>query len=230
MKKILVLVAALLGCEGSVSQQLEFETTTYKRDVKILFEGKEYLGVAVLPRRDRYTFEMTFPGALDLFTFRTCHREVTQEDAGGGRIFGKKNKVSMVYSPVAPLETDVCHVEIGGYEKGKGRHSWGYIDFETSFETLPAVVLCNGSREGFGGVSICQSLNGLITRIIFTKKVAVAYNKEKCSKPNSDDGMAFELLQSVGRCVYSFVTHGSPHEWHRFTTIGYQDILIRNID
>ena len=149
MKYLLLLL--LIGCTEVTP--VADTSVLYKRDVRIQFEGQDYFGVAVLPARDKYDLELTFAGELDLFAFRSCHREVTQEDAGGGRIFGKKNKVSFTYVPMAPLETGkMCSVEIEGYEAGKGRHSWGFLDFETPLETLPGLSICNGVRRQYRGV------------------------------------------------------------------------------
>lgn len=221
-------VLLALGCQpGPVRQILDFEGTVYKRDVKLVFEGKEYQGVGVLPKRAKYDLDLTFVGAVDLYTFRTCHREVTQEDAGGGKIFGKKDRVKFTYTPVPGIEDDLCVVEIIGHEKGPGRHSWGFFDFEGDVDTLPAVVLCNGQRTGFNGVSVCQARAGLITQIFFSTPVNFEYDSA-CIAPYTADSMKFDLVHPVGRCVYTFQEKGAQHSRHRFSTVGYQDILLKN--
>lgn len=204
-------------------------SVNYRRDVKILFEGQEHFGVAVLPARDRYNFELTFAGELDLFTLKSCHRQVTQEDAGGGRIFGKKNKVSFSYVPVDPIETkEMCTVEIEGHEAGKGRHSWGFLDFETALETLPGLVICNGVRRQYQGVSVCQSLAGLIQNVIFTRPVKVHVG-EGCPDAKTKDSQSFQIKPASGRCVYSFRAISDPKDWHRHVTFGYDQILVRSL-
>ena len=224
--KSLFLILALLGCTEIT--QVADTSVLYKRDVRIMFEGQEYYGTAVLPARDKYDLELTFAGELDLFTFRSCHREVTQEDAGGGRIFGKRNKVSYSYQPVVPLETTgSCLAEVEGHEVNKGRHSWGIIDFETKLETLPALTICNGVRKQYKGVSICQSLAGLVQNIVFTRPV-YGLTTDDCPVVSSKDSMSFEITQGKGRCVYSFQTIKDPREWHRYTSFGYDSILVRS--
>jgi hypothetical protein len=226
----LMVLAAFVGCSpGPVTQIMDLENKSYKRDVKIAFEGKTYHGVAVLPKRDKYDLEFTFAGKVDLFTFRTCHRELTQEDAGGGRIFGKNNKVSFTYVPVQGIEDHYCPVEVAGFEKDKGRHSQAFLDFQTPLEAANAVVLCNGSRIGYDGVSVCQTLAGLITKIIFTHPTSVK-SADGCADPFSTDSKSFTILQSPGRCVYSFKEKTGTKDFHRLSTIGYQDITIRSVE
>jgi len=227
MKKLLLAALLLVGCTDV--NQIADTSVFYKRDVRIKFEGKEYLGVAVLPARDKYDLELTFAGTVDLFTFKTCHRHITQEDAGGGRIWDKKNKVSFTYRPEPSIESnDYCLAEIEGHEKEKGRHSWALIDFQTPLESLPAVTVCNGTRQGYDGVSVCQSLSGLLQRIIFTKKVSVV-SPEGCPNPLTTNGEVFDIIVPTGRCVYSFRAVGEPRDYHRLTTLGYQEIMVRNM-
>ena len=224
--RFLILLALLSSC--TEINQVADTGVLYKRDVRIVHEGSEYLGIAVLPAAAKYKLEMTFPGQVDLFTFRSCHREVTQEEAGAGTIFGKKNKVSFTYDPV-PLETGFCPVEIGGYEQGKGRHSWAFIDFETELEKLPAVVLCNGKTRQYNGVSACQAFAGLVQRITLPRKTIV-YSSEGCPGTESSNGRVFDIIAGSGRCVYSFRSVEEPKDYHRMTTIGYEEILIRNVN
>lgn len=226
----IVLIAALVSGCTQVAQPLD-PSNVYKRDVKILVDGVEHTGVAVLPGgQAKYTLEMTFAGRLDLFTLRSCHREVTQEEAGIGGIFGKKNKIKIDYLPVDPIESkSYCPLEIGGFEKDKGRHSWGFIDFKTPLETMPAVVLCNGVRQGFDGVSVCQSLVGLLQQVMFNEPMKLSLDKdnaEDCPEPKTADGKLFEFYPEFGRCVYAFRALGTGR-FHRMTTIGYEHILIR---
>lgn len=231
MLKLLIALFLLVSCSpGAVVDKITPGDKIYKRDVKILFEGKEYVGVAVLPKRDTYQLEMTFAGTLDLVTFKTCHREVTQDDAGGGKIFGKKNKWTFTYTPVVGMETGVCPVEVAGFERDKGRHSLANIDFVSGLETLPAVLLCNGKREGFQGVSACQAYTGLLAKVIFTEPVYSVPDPECSSIPYSLDSMSWDMMISPGRCIYSFRSKSGNRPWHRLTTYGYEEIPIRSME
>lgn len=222
--RLLLFVLMLAGCTDV--NHIADTAVIYKKDVKISEGGTEHYGVAVLPAKSRYELSLTFAGQLDLFTFRSCHREVTQEDAGGGKIFGKKNQVSFTYAPVDIEALKTCPVTIEGHEAEKGRHSWAYIDFETPLETLPAVAVCNGTRKQYRGVSICQSLSGLIQRIIFTKKVT-AYSTDGCPTALTTNGEVFDIIVGRGVCEYSFRAIEEPRDFHRHTTLGYDEIMVR---
>lgn len=230
MWRLILLIALVASGCTQVDQSLS-PSKFYKRDVRITYDGVSYLGVAVLPGgKKHYDLEMTFAGQLDLFTFRTCHREVTQEDAGGGRIFGKRNKVAFRYSPVNEIESeDYCAVQIGGYEISGGRHSWGFIDFETPLETLNAKAMCNGRTQFFNGVSVCQSPAGLLQKVVFERPVTVKHTDD-CPELLTIDDKTFDIYPPLGRCVYSFRSIEEPRDFHRMTIIGYEDILIRRGD
>lgn len=222
--RLLLFVLMIAGCTD-VSHVAE-TSVIYKKDVKISEGGTEHYGVAVLPAKSRYDFTMTFAGQLDLFTFRSCHREVTQEDAGGGKIFSKKNQAGFTYVPVDIEALKTCPVLIEGYEAEKGRHSWAYLDFETPLETLPAVTVCNGNRKQYSGVSICQSLSGLLQRVVFTRKVT-GYTVDGCPSPITTNGEVFDIIVGRGVCTYSFRAIEEPRDFHRHTTLGYDEIMVR---
>lgn len=224
MKAIFLLVFAgfLQACTpGAETEPAEI---FYKRDVRITSGGKTFVGAAVLPEQALYDLRMQFAGSLDLFTFTDCHAQWTKEKAGSGGIFAPKNRLEFEYRPTFADGT-YCPVEIGGYEAIKGRHSWGFLDFKTRREELPAKVECNGSRENRVGVSVCQSLKGLVQRISFDSMVDVN-PPEGCGMP-LNGAPVFEFPMNPGRCVYAFMEVMPPHRVHRLTTLGYDKILIR---
>lgn len=201
----------------------------YKRDAKLSYGGRDYLGVAILPRAATYRLQFSFSGDLDLFTLRTCHREITQEEFGGGGIFNRKQKqVEITYEPQPGIESGTyCPVEIGGYDAEKGRHSWGFIDFEGPTETLSGLVKCNGIRQVFNGVSVCQSLEGLAQEIVFP--VDARFAPSECLSPETKDNRTFRIYPPKGRCIYVFREMGGDGRFHRLTTIGYESILVRKV-
>lgn len=231
LRLILVIAAVVAGCSPDVRQPVN-PSGVYKHDVQISVDGVNYTGVAVLPGgKSKYTLDMSFAGRLDLFTLSSCHREITQEDAGrSGGIFDRsKNRMRLVYEPVAGIEAgEFCPIMIGGFEKDKGRHSWAFIDFETPRETMPAVLLCNGARQGFRGVSVCQSGAGLMQRVFFNEPMN-SENSEDCPKlKGDDDGRVFDFYPPLGRCVYTFREKAGQRRFHRLNVIGYNEILIRS--
>lgn len=222
----LISIVSLIGC-SSVPQKLD-PKKFYKRDMDLKINGHQGEGVLVVPREKTYHFDIRAKGKLDLFTFSTCHREQTREKAGQRGWFADKKRRKFEYAP-APIEREhlACPAELGGYERGKGRHSWGFVDFEHPELNLPALVSCDGSVYNSRGVTVCQAKVGLIQEIKFAQPV-LAPEQNVCTVLKSlDGGKTFRFKMPKGRCVFRFLTKEGEESWHRMTTLGYQSILIR---
>lgn len=205
-----------LGC-ASPGQVLN-PSLFYKRDMKINMDGTTGDGVLVVPSLKRHNFVAYAKSEMSLYTFTTCHREVALENM--------PKEVGGYFVPAVGLEdTGSCPVEIGGYDKKGGRHSWAFIDFQTPESTLPARLKCNGESVETTGVSVCQSRAGLIQRIEFAKEVVTATSA--CGKLTSVDGKVFEFPLVKGQCVYAFKEKESG-KFHRLTALGYESILLRD--
>lgn len=215
-----------------VNQNLETKNF-YRRDMVI--NGRE--GVAVLALSDKVSFHIEARGNLDLFTMVTCNQSQTKEKAwnvkqkvrsglfGWGRkLVDKQREIKFEYRPNELEKDGYCPIEFGGYEKDKGRHSWGFVDFQTPDATLPATLLCNGERIASKGVSICQSRAGLIQRIKFAEAVKV-FPDVACNIGQTE-GVVFEFELPRGQCVFRFRSTVTGRE-HRLTTLGFEKILIR---
>jgi hypothetical protein len=224
-EKFLVIsfIGTLAACSTTERAANPTENTFYKRDIKITHNGSSYNGTAVLPESAYYDLSIEARGNLDLFTLQTCHREHVAQDAGEGGIFGNRRRVKYGYRPTPLEKNGACPVELGGYEKIQGRHSWGFVEFKDSKHKLRAQISCNGKHYGATGVSVCQSREGLIQEIQFSEPVKVFPDKE-CDvlKPK---GNGFEYSIMKGACIYVF--KGESGALHRHTTLGYEDILIR---
>lgn len=210
----------------SVPQKLDPDLF-YKRDMQISINGHQGEGVLVIPRAPSYNFDIKAQGKLDLFTFTTCHREQTKEQAGDRGWFKDASHRRFKFIP-APIEAELlaCPAQLGGYERIKGRHSWAFVDFEHPSLTLPAFLSCNGAQHNTRGVSICQSKAGLIQEIRFTEKVLWP-QENTCIKLVSDDEKRFRFKMPKGQCVFRFVTKSNEEKYHRLTILGYEKILIR---
>lgn len=222
----LALVAAFTACQSApspVPQQNQF----YKRDMVIEINGVQSVGAMVVPRASKYAMDIQAKGKLDLFTFQTCHREDTRENAGKSGLFGDKKRIELNYTPVAGLE-DIgsCVVRLGGYEQNGGRHSWAIIDFEDPKTTLPAVMKCNGESKQTRGVSICQSKEGLTQQIEFPVEVIVSPDPG-CVMNRPADLKTYRFNISAKECVFKFMEKAAPNREHRLTTIGYSEVLVR---
>ena len=204
---------------ASVSQKLD-PNVFYKRDIQISINGKKAIGAVVVPRAESYHFEIKTPGRLDLFTLTTCHREETFE--------ALSTKVrSFDFKPISiELGQLACPVHLGGYEKIRGRHSWAFIDFEHPSLLLRAEIKCNGVQRNTSGVSLCQAKVGLIQEIKF-KQPVIWPKKLTCIELSSDDEKTFRFKMPRGECTSRFLSKTGKKLWHRFTTLGYEKILIR---
>lgn len=227
-------MVALSSCSTShIRQQLSINTH-YKRDMILSVDGHEGEGVLVVPEKDIHKFHVQARGDLDLFTLTTCHRDWTKDRAWNVKtksgLFGwnkkiHENQVKFDLKLNELEKNDFCLIELGGYEKEKGRHSWAIIDVQTEETNLPAYVFCNGSEYQSKGVTVCQSRNGLNQGIKFEVDVLTDPDKE-CDLPNKR-GKYFEFPIPKGKCVYLFIEVNPPHREHRLVTFGYESILIR---
>jgi hypothetical protein len=222
---ITLLASFGISC-GSINQSVNPDVF-YKRDMLIEINDLKAQGTLVVPKSKDYWFEIEARGKLDLFTLQSCHREITREKAGEGGIFGNAKKVQLGYTQVPGLEDQGgCQVQLGGYEREKGRNSWALIDFETDDAKLPARLKCNGSTIQSSGVSICQSRAGLIQEIYFAVDT-IANPPEGCEIPRPADLKTYRFTMPKGQCVLNFMEKGGDHREHRLTTLGYEGILIR---
>lgn len=205
--------------------------TVYKKDISVIFEGKEFVGMAVLPGQASYDLHIKAKGDLDLFTFTNCHREEVSEDAWNVQetkrtfIFkkqvDKKKEIKLTFRPTELEKDGPCPIFVAGYEESKGRHSWAFIDFENEENRLISEVQCNGETKMFTGVSVCQARAGLLQRIKFSVNVKTSPD---CPIRIIND-FEYEIEIPLGECVYTFMSESG--ETHRLTTFGYEQVLIR---
>ena len=223
-------VTILSSCSQPVIQKLNPDVV-YKKDMVITIDGKVGEGVVVVPSKELHDLHIIAQGDLDLFTFTTCHREEVAEDASNvterkgifKKKIEKKREIKLQYKPNLIEKTGACPVQLGGYEEEKGRHSWGFIDFETSDAVLDATLFCNGQTINSNGVSVCQSRAGLIQAIEFKEEVFIAPTKG--CEIGYEKGTFFKFPIRKGQCVYAFMN--KKMEIHRLTTLGYEIVPIR---
>ena len=207
----------------------------YKRDMIIHVNGQEGIGTLVAGQADKYLFHIEASGELDLFTFKSCHREWSKQKAWNVETYKRQLfwKKKIVHKKQIKFEIELteleksryCPVLMVGVERIGGRHSWGFVDFISKVETLPATLYCNGEKLEVKGVSICQTKNGLKQKITFKNEVSVV-EKPGCAKMQTSDNKSFFWETTLKECPYPFVENGSG-EVHRLTTIGYESIFIR---
>ncbi len=211
------LLTFVLSCSSLPEQKLD-PNVLYKRDMAITINGKSWTGVAVAPQADKYDIKINTVGRNDNFTFTTCHREES--------IKNQRNDVTFVFTPRKGLEDgDSCIADMGGFDKDKGRHSWGLVDFENPAYRVQASLDCNGQAVEANGVAVCQSLAGLRQRIKFKYPVKISPSVGcRMLTPADELNFVFEMVR--GKCVYEFWEPSFSRRF-RLTTFGYEQILIR---
>lgn len=209
----------LLSCACSPVEQKLDPKVIYRRDMEITINGKQFTGTGVVPAAEKYDLKVKTIGRNDVFTFTTCHQE---NEYRTGR-----NDVQFTFVPRIGLENgkDSCTADLGGFDKDKGRHSWGMIDFENPLYKVPGNVDCNGFTYTANGVALCQSLAGLKQRVQFQYPVKISPS-EGCRMLTPADEKTFEYEMVQGKCIYEFWEPSFSRRF-RLTTFGYDQILIK---
>ena len=194
----------------------------YRREIVLKHEGKTYTGTGVLikPSSGLYNLEFNLPSESYMIIFKSCHREVTSKGTG--------KSYKLAYSPVPFLEggSKACPVEIMSLSE-TGLHAFGFFDLDDASEKLTGATKCNGLVRATTGVSVCQSRARLVQEISFLEDVQA---KSTCAELVKTDDYesrvrAFRYKMPVGRCVMAF--KGVSGRWHRHTSVGYDDIILR---
>lgn len=208
-----------------------------KRKFRLFHKGKTYqeiymCGTGVLPKDDSYDLTINHTDKITMFIGNTCHREMSAENPDSG-IFKKDGQYKIDYQPT--LEKDrACPLYLAAYNS-QSRNGWGTIAFESDKYQLPAKVECNGDAIDFKGTSICQSRFGSIQRITFPEEVieakpvnGPAQRHDDCPVLPTKDHKTYEFLMPKRECYYGFIGKQSGKA-HKFYTIGYEEIIVREM-
>ncbi len=222
-----ILVLALTGCASLTNQKLDPEVF-YKRDIRLKVNGVEFRGVAVPAPASEYKIEIETVGDINMLTLTSCHREEIFEEPTKGW-FKSNTKFAYTYRPIPGIEDGQgCVLDVGAYERGRGRHSWATIDFVTPADQVVAELTCDGHVFRAKGVSICQGKQGLTQKIRFPERVKVSDRvDERCAvMRTTDDGKAWEYEMPRGECAIYFGTRDG--RLHRLTTLGFESVFVRD--
>lgn len=190
--------------------------STYKKNMSVIVNGKSANGMIAVPVDDTYTLDLNFKTKMEVVRIKTCHKEIVYEDYKSNRFF---------VGAVKQLENvGFCPIEIDALDLA-GHNESAIVEFEN--ETLKAAVNCNGEFEKTNGVSVCQSKVGLTQRITFFEKVKGESLTDDCANI-SGSAYFFEFEMPKSTCVFLFKSEAGK-SFHRLTTFGYTDILMKNI-
>jgi hypothetical protein len=226
---ILIGLLATIGLSGcavlSPAQQEVSQNTFYRRDMKVSVDGVDYPGYGVLPVKDSYEFKVQTNHEMDRFKQITCHREIIEEKVGDKGFLSKATKYSFTLRRLNSVErSDPCPLELIA-SADSNDHTWAYFDFAAADEKLPAKIECDGWNATYNGVSVCQSAVGLMQKISFSEPVKTSFDAD-CPMPPAPDEKTFIFPINAGKCVYIFYGTTSK-QFHRLTTLGWQDVWLR---
>jgi hypothetical protein len=209
--------------------------TIYRYDMKLSVNGVVGTGVLVVRKAAKYDIEIESKEAMDLLTIRSCHREMVIENVNekyGWAIFGTKRRNGKVSFVPQTLELYDCPMELTGYSKATGKHSFGFINYENDEDKLPATLKCDGNVYQAMGVSACSSRYGLYQEIEFATKVVI-YPELNCPLSEVVEermvGKRFIFPIIKGECHYVFKEEKGD-KTHSLRTVGYQEILVRSAE
>lgn len=227
---LMVPIAFLSGCWDNNPSNITPTGSEpfYKRDMRIEVNGEVFDGVGVVKVQPRYTVTVDAKGTLNLLTITNCHRDTSKESAFEKGIFKDKSRARFSVSLFNEEEgVTACPFHIGGYDI-KGKHSWGFLDFQNSAMELPAQIKCNGAKGNITGVAACQALTGTHQFMEFTGTVLQA-TSTTCPQWETKDNKKFSLTVNRGFCTYRFKETAKTGKEFRITVIGYDEILIREL-
>jgi hypothetical protein len=218
---VLLFLLSSSSCTGTGGANLPTDKV-FKKTLKMSVNGVGGVGTMVVPPASKYEIDIEFDARAELVKLRTCHREVTEEKEG----FWKRKEHKFLLQPTSPMETSgFCPIEIGVFDLD-GANSWGLV--EIANESLPAKVYCNGETKTYRGVSLCQSMVGLIQRVKFNSHVSYT-GAVDCPKLDNRGDNVFEYVMGAEMCVYVFYDHVLK-QYHRHTATGYDYVLLRKIE
>lgn len=200
----------------------------YKKDLKFVVNKSQFEGTAIVPNAKYYDIAINSDIDFDLFTATSCHREISAKAIHIERKrkwFGviSRRYISFRYQPNETIEfgkaNRFCPLSLGLYNKDTGQEYWGFIDFKTIYERLPARIYCNGGYSRANGVGICQSREGLKQVIQFDEEVEFISECLDVEK----FGNSYRFYMPLGECVSLIVGEDSKN-FFRFTTFGYNRI------
>ena len=203
----------------------------YKNDICFEFENKKFCGVGVIPSKNIIKLKINTKNNIENLMMTTCHREISTKDPDKG-LLGRNGVVKLTLRPTIEIQKSVCPFYFASFARD-GKHAWGMLVVKDPRYRLNATSLCNGDFKKESGVSICESKQGLIQRIVFNEPIVmitptngVAQRKEPCPKLDlSNNDRTIEYKTPNRDCVYGIIGKESK-EMFILYTIGYEQVKV----
>lgn len=231
---LLALITVLFsGCATyPVSDPQKEAEQTYRKDLRFKADGKEYEGVAVLPRKTAYEITLFPEGNIDRLIIQSCNREIIADKPKTDGWFNKS--FMFKFLPLPGMEDNrTCPIEIASLEEKKTRNGFAYIDFQDVREeiSLQGHLKCNGEYSTPKGVGICQAAAGLRQSVFFQTQTLLESVDGDCDIMESDDGYFWEWNMPRGKCIYYFVGRerhkNGKRLAFRLNSLGYTVVPVR---
>lgn len=198
----------------------------YKKDLRVTVDGKEFIGVGVLPAKNVYKITVFPEGNVDRIIFQSCSREIVADRPKKDGWF--RNSYTFTYDPMPYLETESeCPLEIAVLEKKTIANGFAFFEIQDTREeySVPAHLQCNGEYKVYDGVGICMGPAGLKQRIWFMERTILEGVSPRCASLETRDGFFYDITLSPSECSYVFVAKGKTktgkRKAFRLSTIGY---------
>lgn len=228
------LIPLLISCSSLFIPKLDSDIN-YQRDVKVkvsYWDGEDYVGeesfdgIGVVKKAQKYRIKIYPPGKADMITFTSCHREHKFAKPKKGWL---KSYHEFEIEPVVDIETNrICGIDVGIYEKEKGRHGWASFAINSNRRVLSTHVKCNGRDYESSGVTFCQAKKGLIQSVEFDRQV-IHTQVSGCMIQPSKNNKHFEYLMPEGDCAIIFYDVNDEALSHKLILFGYDTIPIRGV-
>lgn len=238
-KLIPILFVFLVSCAGrppslrpdiEYQRDLFFSVQYWDSKKKEWGEKSKFVGVAVIKKSERYRVELFAPGEVDMMTLSSCHREIktpNPEKSGG---WFQDKKYAFEFSADQLIELDKpCAINLGVYEKERGRHGWAMMAIEHKDANLSAQTRCNGEIKMNGGTSFCQAKESLVQMISFDRPVMTTFYGN-CVLKTPLDGKVWEYIMPRGKCILHFFDAKDERVEHIHYLFGYDSIPIRGVE
>jgi len=234
---VLLILIFSNACTESLPIQKLGSDKTYKRDMIICVNDICREGSISMPIKASNKIRIDAPNDLDQLVMSNCSGEWDYPNAWNLSVkeksgpFGwfsktvdKKSMREFSYYPTGEEFTSACPMYFYSIQKSGNIQSWGFIDWQTEGFKLNGEMICNGAKRLFEGVEVCQTREGLLTKLSFDEVVAISPDVSCGIKESQSNNFEFE--QPKGFCAITFLGKDSRKKG-RVTLIGYEGLLVR---
>jgi len=218
---IKIIIAAMFAMSCTSTGAIVDLGKNYRKGLQMQVNDRIGTGMMTVPIAKTLEITIQIPQKAEILRLSTCHREESVEKSGWRDRTSHTWKIKLIEG----IETiGECPIRIDALDVD-GESSWGFIDLVN--EDLSSTLQCNGIISWPKGVSVCQSREGLLQRIIFPGDTEGETISEGCPQPEPlKTKPGYNVPTGKGMCVYLFMDKDSG-DFHRLTTFGYDAVYLK---